>query len=102
MKTEIMEIIIMEQIDGRRGVTIEGDAGDKFRAALESFKAAIPEGARSYKKQMRTWSVAPAAWPQLEEWAAGYARKRGVRIERRDLRDPEQFIDKLLDSFGGG
>ncbi len=90
----------MEQIDGRRGVTIEGDDAGKFRAALELFKAAIPEGERHYQRIPRTWTVAPAAWPQLEEWAAQCARQFGARIERRDLSDPEQIIAQALDPLG--
>lgn len=92
----------MEQIDGRRGVTIEGDARGKFRAVLESFKAAIPESERKYIRPARSWSVSPAASPQLEGWAAECARKFGARIERRDLSDVEQLIEQARKSLGSG
>jgi len=109
-----MKIIIMEMIGGVRGFTIEGKIpGSKFRAVLESFKAAIPEGARSYNHQpVCYWSVSATAAPRLEEWAAEWARK-GAHVERRDLTDGvptdlsneeqmELLTKKLLDSFGSG
>lgn len=80
---------------------------------MESFKAAIPEGAHSYNHQpVCYWSVSATAAPQLEEWAAEWARK-GAAVERRDMIDgipadlslEEQLqllIKKLPERFGGG